>query len=115
MRPQDRDSALLWDMRHYARIVAILVENRSFAEFEPESTLRLAVERSLEIVGEAARQTSEALRSSHPEIPWVTIIGQRNVLAHAYASLRGERLWETATQDMLPLIEAIDRILPPQP
>jgi uncharacterized protein with HEPN domain len=44
--------------------------------------LQLAVERTLEIIGEAARRISETYRQAHPEIPWQSIIFQRNVLAH---------------------------------
>ncbi len=37
--------------------------------------LRAAVERNLEIIGEAANRLSEELRQEHPEIPW-----RRNVM-----------------------------------
>jgi uncharacterized protein with HEPN domain len=46
--------------------------------------IQSAVERQLEIIGEAARRVSEAFQQKHPEIPWRSIIGQRNVLAHQY-------------------------------
>jgi len=44
----------------------------------------MAVERAVEIIGEAARNITEYFKQVHPEIPWAGIIGQRNVLAHKY-------------------------------
>jgi uncharacterized protein with HEPN domain len=43
---------------------------------------QLAVERLLEIIGEAANSLSEDFRTQHPAIPWRDIIGLRVVLAH---------------------------------
>jgi len=47
-----------------------------------------AIERALEIVGEAARRVNQDTRCMHPEIPWSGINGFRNVLA----SIRRDRL-----------------------
>jgi uncharacterized protein with HEPN domain len=51
-------------------------------EFLRNRTVQLAVERLLEVIGEAARRVSEAFRQAHPEIPWRRIVAQRNVLSH---------------------------------
>jgi len=56
-----------------------------FAQYMDDRKLQLAVERSLEIIGEAARRVSPVFRESHPEVPWRRIIGLRNVLAHETA------------------------------
>lgn len=37
---------------------------------DDEELLRLALTKLVEIVGEAAKQVSEATRSTHPEVPW---------------------------------------------
>ena len=37
--------------------------------------------RNLELIGEAATHIPEAVRKTHPEVPWRTIIGTRNRLA----------------------------------
>ncbi len=52
--------------------------------WEQDRIRRLAVERLLEIIGEAARALSDEVRAEHPEVPWQDVIGLRVVLAHHY-------------------------------
>ena len=72
--------------------------------------VRNAVERNLEIIGEAARCVSQAFRESHYEIPWKAIIALRNVLAHEYGEIRYERLWLLCTQQLAILIQQLKDI-----
>ncbi len=43
-----------------------------------------AVERNLQIIGEAANQLPAEMTDAHPEIAWPTIRGMRNILVHEY-------------------------------
>jgi uncharacterized protein with HEPN domain len=52
----------------------------------------MAVERGLEILGEAARRVSEAFQQAHPEIDWRNTIGLRNVIAHRYEQVQQDRI-----------------------
>jgi uncharacterized protein with HEPN domain len=52
-----------------------------YDQYLKDRKLQLAVERSMEIIGEAARRVSQPFRETHPEIPWQSIIPLRNVLA----------------------------------
>lgn len=52
-----------------------------------------AIERQFEVMGEAASRVSVPFRQAHPEIPWRTIIGFRNVLIHGYDGVDPERVW----------------------
>ncbi len=54
----------------------------------------LAVVRSLEVIGEAARQIPRSFREKHPEIPWREIASLRNVIAHEYFGLDNTILWD---------------------
>jgi uncharacterized protein with HEPN domain len=57
----------------------------------------LAVERLLEIVGEAARALSEEARSGFAEVPWSDIVGLRTLLAHHYQRVDQSQVWVIAT------------------
>ena len=77
--------------------------------------LQLAVERALEIIGEAARLVSPPFKANHAEIQWKEIIGQRNVLAHEYGEINQERIWLVVTRRIPELIELLEPLLPPPP
>ena len=59
---------------------------------------QLAVERLLEIIGEAANSLSEEFRAQHPAIPWRDIIGLRVVLAHHYHRVDPGQVWAIAAR-----------------
>ena len=46
MQPNEDDAGRLWDMRRHAQLVIAMTDGASVSEFEPESPLRLAVERA---------------------------------------------------------------------
>lgn len=115
MQPEDRDAALLWDMREAAREIVEFVHGVSYVAFAADKKLRYAVERELMIVGEAASRVSEAFRDQHPEIPWSGIIGQRNVLAHEYGEVVITRVWRVAVERIPELLRQLEPLIPPIP
>ncbi|MBN2147338.1 MAG: DUF86 domain-containing protein [Anaerolineales bacterium] len=58
MDPEERIFAYLWDMREAARLITQFLQGVTFARFESDVMMQSAVERQLEIIGEAARQVS---------------------------------------------------------
>ena len=113
MRPEDRDPAYLWDMLQAAREVEEMLEDNDLSAFLSSTILLRATERSVEIIGEAARRVSVVYRGMHPEIPWRMIIGQRNILAHEYGQIDHELLYKTAADDIPALIIQLKKLLPP--
>lgn len=112
MAPEDRDLALLWDMREAGRAIGEFIRGVQYARFESDRMLRSAVERQFLIIGEAARQVSTGYREAHPEVAWRGIVGLRNVLAHEYGEVISERLWLFATERVPELVAILDRLLP---
>lgn len=110
--PPDRNPAYLWDMLNAARGVAASVQNLTFETYLENEDSRLAIERRIEIIGEAARRISSAFKEAHPEIPWRLIVDQRNVLIHSYDEIADDRIWALAIRDIPRLIEQLERLLP---
>lgn len=99
-------------MLDHARVARSLVAGVTEYAYTKDRTLQLALERAMEIVGEAARRISESFKVAHPEISWRKIIGQRNVLAHEYDEISQELLWHTATYDLPKLIVQLESLFP---
>lgn len=115
MTPEKDDNAYLWDMLTAARAVQTFVQGRTIADYLGDLMLRSAVERQLEVVGEAARHVSEEFQSAHAEIPWRPIQAQRHVLAHEYGEIKHERVWRVATMHIPELIRQLEPLVPPPP
>ena len=111
-RNESHDPAYLWDMLDAARAISEFVTDRTFNDFQTDRMLRNAVERNMEIIGEAANRTSENFQKFRPEIPGRSIIGQRNILIHEYGEVKNERIWVVATERIPELIALLKPLLP---
>jgi uncharacterized protein with HEPN domain len=111
----DDDLAFLWDMLQAAQKVQEFIGNRSFEQYQADEILQAAVERKIEIIGEAARRVSPATQAAHPEIEWRPITAQRHVLAHEYGAIKQDRIWRVATTHVPELIRLLRAIIPDVP
>ena len=113
MQPEERDAAYLWDMLQAADEVEVMLQGHDFSAFLDSLVLMRAVERSIEIIGEAAKRVSPQYRDAHPEIPWRQVIGQRNILAHEYGQIDYDMLYQTAIDDIPILAAKLRQLIPP--
>ncbi len=113
MQPEDRDAAHLWDMLQAAKEAEQMMEEHDLVSFLANRMLVRAMERLVEIIGEAARRVSTTFAAAHPEVPWREIVGQRNILAHEYGEIDHELLYKTAAEDIPALIQQLESLLPP--
>lgn len=70
-----------------------------------------AVIREFEIIGEAVGKLSEELKSGYPGIPWQDIKDFRNLLAHEYFGVDLEIVWNTISNDLPMLMDAVQGIV----
>lgn len=112
MQPNEQDAACLWDMLDAAEAAVRFVEGRERNEYLQDDLLQAAVERKIEIIGEAAGHVSEEFRQANPQIPWAKIRGQRHVLAHDYGRIEHDRIWSVVTVHLPDLISQIRPLLP---
>lgn len=113
MQSDDRDLAPLWDMLVTCRDIRQFMEGVEGEEFVENRQLCLAVERCLEIIGEAAGRISEVFREAHPEIPWRNMKGMRNILAHDYGKVDYGIVYSTANQEIVALLRILEALLKP--
>ncbi len=111
--PNTKDAAYLWDIREAAREIQDFVKDISITQFLKDRKAQRAVERNLEILGEAARKLSLNFQEDNPDIPWRMMVAQRNVLAHEYGEIKQDRIWRVATDQIPDLIGKISKLIPP--
>ena len=110
MRPRE-DTILLTDMLDYARRAVIALEGQSRETLETDAVLAGALERFVEVIGEAAGRLSETTREMAAEIPWQEIIAMRNRLVHGYFAVDLNILWTVVNDDLPDLIDALERLV----
>lgn len=109
MRPEDRFRLL--HMRDAAREAIDFAAGRTRDDLDMDRQLLLSIVKDIEIVGEAASQMGEDLRTRHPELPWAAMVAMRNRLIHAYFDIDRDIVWDTVTTDLPPLLAVIESVL----
>jgi uncharacterized protein with HEPN domain len=102
-------------MLEAAREVVDFCAGRTWDDYRASKQFRRSVERSVEIIGEAARRVSDERQARHPQIPWDRIIPARHRLAHEYDRIDDAIVWSIATRHVPVLITQLVTILPPDP
>lgn len=96
--------AYLHDVRQAAQHVLAFTTGKQFADYERDILLRSAVERQLEIVGEALTQLARVDGDVQSQITeFRRIVGFRNVLAHGYIEVNDQIVWDII-ESKLPLL-----------
>lgn len=104
--------AFLWDVRDAADAIMKFVGDTDFDGYIANRMLHSAVERKLEIIGEALNQLSKAepvLAARIPELP--KIVAFRNLLIHGYAVIDHSRVWRIVIESLPTLREMAATLL----
>lgn len=108
---QDKDYARLCHMRDFAQQAADFAKGKNRRDLDTDQLLSLAILHLIEITGEAAKSVSQELRGRHPEIPWSSIIGARDRLAHGYMKVNFDTVWAIVKQDLALLVRQLEELL----
>ncbi len=80
------------------------------AGFLANEDLQAAIERYIEVIGEAAGKLSQQTRDLAPDVPWSQVIGARNVIVHGYAEVEPDRIWDIVKSHLPSLRAAVGRL-----
>ena len=111
---QKDDTVYLGHRLDVARKVVEKVRGATRAEYDADEDLRIIIAHLVQTLGEAAAQVSPQGRRQYADIPWKRIVGIRHRIVHDYMDVDYDILWEVATRNLSPLIEALERIVPPE-
>lgn len=85
----------LFDIRQAVAEIGAFTRGKTFADYSSDSMLRAAVERKLEIVGEAVSQLCKIDESIASQIlEYRRIISFRNILIHGYVDVDDALVWD---------------------
>ena len=89
----------------------MICAGRTFEELLADWQATAALERFLEIVGEAVKRLPADLRSRHPSVPWKEIAGTRDRLSHGYDDVEHQVLWDAVQNDVPRLLVTVEQML----
>jgi uncharacterized protein with HEPN domain len=92
------------DMIGFAEKVAAYTAGMDQSSFVASGLVYDATLRNLELIGEAATRIPEAVRASHPQVPWRLVVATRNRLIHGYLGIDNDTLWSIVVSDVPALL-----------
>lgn len=108
------DEARLRHILDAAEELSKFLENKTEQELENDRLLQLALQKLIEIIGEAANQLSTDLKEKHPNIKWRLAVATRNRLSHGYFDIDTQIIWSTAKVDVPEFAAQIMHLMNPR-
>jgi uncharacterized protein with HEPN domain len=109
------ETAFLFDMLDAAQLIQQYVTGLTRQQFDNDVKTQDAVIHRLTIIGEAAKKISQQTRLLLPTLPFDNMARMRDKVIHVYWRTEFDIVWDTASNDMQPLIDALLAMLPPRP
>ena len=92
-------------------VVSVITEDTVEDDLLDNETLKRAVVRSLEIIGEATKKIPADFKSKWPEIPWKNMAGMRDKLIHDYMGVNYSIVLDVVKNTIPVLKEQIEEII----
>lgn len=106
------DEASILDIHTAAQYIVDTAAGLTKAELIENEDKVFAIIYQLIIVDEATKRLSTEFRQQHSSIPWKSIAGMRDVMAHQYDNIQMDILWAVVQEDIPSLIAMIEPLLP---
>jgi uncharacterized protein with HEPN domain len=88
----------------------MFISGQTYDDFVLDKKTVNAVIRSIEVIGEAAKNIPEGIREKYPTIPWKEMAGMRDKVIHFYFGVDLELVWISVKESIpsiRPLLEDI--------
>ena len=100
-------------MQQAATDACIFVEGLTKDDFMTDKRTQQAVIMSLIIIGEAATKVMDSyadFTQAHPQVPWRSMRGMRNRIAHGYFDINLDVVWETVQTALSDLLKQLPTV-----
>ena len=107
-----RSKGLLSDARVAAANAKEHLGSKSLDQYANNRLIVAAVEREMEIVGEALNELRRIDPETAASVPDIhKAVALRNIITHAYRDIDYVTIWETVTNNVPALIDNLDKLL----
>jgi uncharacterized protein with HEPN domain len=111
MSKKRRDKDFLGDIQEAIELIVTYTNGLTYKKFLDDRKTQDAVVRNFEIIGEAAKNISAALKAKYPEIPWKKISGLRDKLIHFYFGIDYKIVWNIVRKELPIIVKQVKNIL----
>lgn len=106
-----RDADYLQHIRRAIEEVRQIAGGLNRETYGQDVKAQRAVERELQIIGDAVHKLSEDLVAAHPDVDWKKIYTARNVVVHFYWGVDQDILWDVVQTKLDVLYAKVVEIL----
>lgn len=108
-----RDITILRSIAEYCNQISIAHQDfgSSRERFETSSTYQNAVAMCIMQIGELVKRLSKEFTDAHPSIPWRSIRGMRDIVAHEYGGIDIDIVWSTSVESIPELADFCRNII----
>lgn len=106
----DRSADYIGHMLEAAQLAHGYIEGFDKIDFLTDKRTQQAVILNIVVMGEAATKLIRdypTLIEQYPQVPWKSIKGMRNRIAHGYFDINLDVVWDTVRDALPPLIETL--------
>lgn len=105
------DKEYLFHIRDEILFIETTVKDIDFSAFYGSLLIKHAIERSLEIIGEASKKLSSEFKTQYPSIEWRAVAGTRDKLIHEYMGVDYELVWDILNTNIPELKIVIEKAI----
>lgn len=96
------------DIKQSCEKIIRYTQSMDLKAFSSNEIIYDAVIRNLEIIGEAAKNIPDHIRSTYPQVEWRKISGLSDILIHTYISIDSAILWDIITVKIPQLLKELN-------
>jgi uncharacterized protein with HEPN domain len=109
---QDKIKKYLFDAKQATEEIESFIKNKTYQDFIDGTLLQSAVERKLEIIGEALNRIKKLDEDTLNNVTDARrIIGFRNIIIHGYDVLNSKIIWDALQNNLPQLKKEIENLM----
>ena len=109
---EKNDEKRLSDMLQAAKDALGFLQDKTREDLDKDKPLTLSLLKSLEMIGEAASRVSKECQMGCEPIPWDNVIDLKQQVVHTYWDIDRDWIWKTVTDELPPIIDALEQLIP---